>query len=705
MASQVRQPGHKLQVIQHRAVLATVAIGMLITLGTAAAFFEFEKIRQQDRFLSEAARYRNDIGHRLANRFLKVRGLRSLYESSTNVVRDEFATFARIQQENMAGILALWWIPRVTAEDRNACEIGARYDGLKSFAIWELSDCGNAVSAPRRETYFPILFLEPYRGNESFPGYNLGSVPRLREAMTVATDEDRLITLPSTVLLSQEAKAIPDSLLCLLPTFRRGNTAFTQQGRREQLAGFIGGIFSISDIVQIEPFAAEFGDIRVQVWDQTGISPCLIYDSCPEATQPAASHKSHPAEWRFEDTIALDALHWRFQIDGHPGDFAATTPASSWWSLLIGSALTSLLSLYLRDVRQRAEHVETMVSERTSELSEATDRVNQLAEHSRTLTWEVDADGLFTYITDVSKQVLGYGPEELVGHLHFYDLHPAESRDQFKAETLEVFRRQDPITGLQNPVVAKSGEVVWMSTTGIPVLNEDGTLLGYRGSDTDISKLKQTEDFLSHERERLANVIRGTNVGTWEWNVQTGEVVFNERWAEICGYTLEELAPTSFETWLALAHPDDVETSKALLERHFAGEHDVYDFECRMKHKDGHWVWIHDLGRLISRTENGEPLMMIGTHADISDRKAAEEAVRESEKFLQEVFDGIQDGLSVIDTNLEILQVNQWIESIHGDGQPIVGRKCYEVYHDRKTPCPRCPVLDCMNSGRFARRS
>jgi CHASE1-domain containing sensor protein len=82
-----------------------------------------------------------------------------------------------------------------------------------------------------------------------------------------------LITLPSTVLLSQGAKAIPDTLLCLMPTFRRGNTAVTQQGRREQLAGFIGGIFSISDIVQIEPFAAEFGDIRVQVWDQTGISP------------------------------------------------------------------------------------------------------------------------------------------------------------------------------------------------------------------------------------------------------------------------------------------------------------------------------------------------------------------------------------------------------------------------------------------------
>lgn len=95
-------------------------------------------------------------------------------------------------------------------------------------------------------------------------------------------------------------------------------------------------------------------------------------------------------------------------------------------------------------------------------------------------------------------------------------------------------------------------------------------------------------------RERLENIIEGTNVGTWEWNVQTGETSFNDRRADIIGYRLEELAPLSIETWLRLSHPEDLERSDRLLARHFSGELEYYDFEGRMRHKDGHWVWIHD---------------------------------------------------------------------------------------------------------------
>jgi PAS domain-containing protein len=77
---------------------------------------------------------------------------------------------------------------------------------------------------------------------------------------------------------------------------------------------------------------------------------------------------------------------------------------------------------------------------------------------------------------------------------------------------------------------------------------------------------------LAEERRRLQSVIEGTHVGTWDWNVQTGETVFNARWAEICGYTLAELEPVSIETWLGLAHPDDLAACDQALQRHFRGE-------------------------------------------------------------------------------------------------------------------------------------
>ena len=123
---------------------------------------------------------------------------------------------------------------------------------------------------------------------------------------------------------------------------------------------------------------------------------------------------------------------------------------------------------------------------------------------------------------------------------------------------------------------------------------------------------------LKHSERRARAIIDGTRIGTWEWNVQTGETVFNERWANICGYTLEELEPVSIQTWLGLAHPDDLPESERLLNAHFVGELPEYDYRCRMKHKDGHWVWVHDRGQVFEWTRDGKPLMMYGTHADIT---------------------------------------------------------------------------------------
>ncbi|MBA2779412.1 PhnD/SsuA/transferrin family substrate-binding protein [Billgrantia kenyensis] len=129
---------------------------------------------------------------------------------------------------------------------------------------------------------------------------------------------------------------------------------------------------------------------------------------------------------------------------------------------------------------------------------------------------------------------------------------------------------------------------------------------------------------LEQERQALEQILWGTAAGTWQWNVQTGETRFNARWAEMVGYHLEEISPTTIETWMAFCHDDDLARSNAQLEAHFAGQRDRYDIEVRMRHRDGHWIWVQDRGRVISWDEAGEPLWMAGTHTDITPRKEAE---------------------------------------------------------------------------------
>lgn len=150
------------------------------------------------------------------------------------------------------------------------------------------------------------------------------------------------------------------------------------------------------------------------------------------------------------------------------------------------------------------------------------------------------------------------------------------------------------------------------------------------GSIYDITDRKQAELALKNEKRRLAVILRGTGAGTWEWNIQTGAVVFNEKWAEIIGYTLEELAPISIDTWNKYTHPDDIKKSAKNLEKHFKGELDYYECEVRMKHKNGDWIWVLDRGKLNEWDLDGKPLYISGTHQDITDRKLAEKAKEET---------------------------------------------------------------------------
>lgn len=141
-------------------------------------------------------------------------------------------------------------------------------------------------------------------------------------------------------------------------------------------------------------------------------------------------------------------------------------------------------------------------------------------------------------------------------------------------------------------------------------------------------QLTDANQKLAEERRRLNEIIWGTNAGTWEWNVQTGETRFNERWAEIIGYSLAEIAPTSIETWTAYCHPDDLGASNERLQRVFDRQDDYYECECRMRHKDGHWVWVLDRGMVVQWDEDGKPLRMSGTHTDVTPSKTIETEIR-----------------------------------------------------------------------------
>lgn len=140
-------------------------------------------------------------------------------------------------------------------------------------------------------------------------------------------------------------------------------------------------------------------------------------------------------------------------------------------------------------------------------LRESETRFAETARQSRTFVWEIDADGLFMFVTPVVEDVLGYRPDEIAGRLHFYDLHPADGREEFKASALAAARQGREFRNLENPMVTKDGRTIWVSTNALPVRGADGSLRGYRGSDMDVTARKQAEEALKASEIRYRGLI------------------------------------------------------------------------------------------------------------------------------------------------------------------------------------------------------
>lgn len=264
-------------------------------------------------------------------------------------------------------------------------------------------------------------------------------------------------------------------------------------------------------------------------------------------------------------------------------------------------------------------------------------RLQELFEGSRDGLVIIDKFGSFLNANQAYCDMLGYSLEELKSMDDFYSITPEHWRDWEREEIVEKKLFKSGFSGVyEKEYIRKDGTVFPVALQSFTVFDADGSILYLWGVARDITEPKNKELALESERNRLAGILEGTRAGTWEWNVQTGEAVFNARWADIIGYTLNEISPVSIDTWIKFVHPDDLKKSNDLLQKHFSGELDYYACESRMRHKNGEWVWVLDRGKVISWTNDGKPLLMMGTHQDISEHKQAENALRESELFMRE---------------------------------------------------------------------
>lgn len=248
-----------------------------------------------------------------------------------------------------------------------------------------------------------------------------------------------------------------------------------------------------------------------------------------------------------------------------------------------------------------------------------------------------DLQGTITVFNSGAERMLGYSAAEMINKQTPEIIHLRSEVEERSRQLSKYYGY--PVEGFETLVhcvrlgghveadwtyIRKDNSDLTVRLVVTAMRDENGTVTGFIGVAADVTETRNIEKTLRFERERLDMALAGGELGTWDLNLQTGEAIWDERFASLLGERLEDLTQT-FEAHSARIHPDDKELVRSSVRRHLDGLTTIYTAEYRLLQKNGDWRWIQSRGRLMQRDESGRPLRMLGTIADLSSRKMIEE--------------------------------------------------------------------------------
>jgi PAS domain S-box-containing protein len=302
---------------------------------------------------------------------------------------------------------------------------------------------------------------------------------------------------------------------------------------------------------------------------------------------------------------------------------------------------------YVRDITERKQAEEA--------LRESLERFRQVAETAGEWIWEVNAKGLYTFSSPIVEKIVGFKVEEIVGKKHFYDLFPPDVREGLKKAAFEIFARKEPFRNFSNTNVAKNGKIVFLETSGTPILDHHGALLGYRGADTDITERKRAEEALRESEERYRTMLDNIEDGYYEVDLPGDLTFFNDSLCRILGYSRDELIGMGNQQYT------DPENRKKLFEafnKAYRTGQPVKEFAWEIIRKDG----TRRFGEVsIAPIKNpvGQPIGFRGIARDITERKQAEIEIKKTVSLLNATLESTTDGILVVDREGKIEKFNR----------------------------------------------
>jgi PAS domain S-box-containing protein len=329
-----------------------------------------------------------------------------------------------------------------------------------------------------------------------------------------------------------------------------------------------------------------------------------------------------------------------------------------------------------RDVTERRK-IEADLREREEYLSVTLDSIGDAF-------IATDPNGRITAMNARAETLTGWPRADAEGRPlpEVFSISDPDTGDPVESPVQQVLRREEVIGLTMGTVLtARDGSERCIADSAAPIKTDEGDLLGVVLVFRDVTEKLQHRQELEMERQRFEMALMGGDLGLWDWNMETDEVVYNERWAEMLGYSLEEVKET-LDFFIERTHPEDVERVFDAVERHARGDIPHIDLAIRLRAKDGSWRWVLDRGMIVERSDDGSPRRMVGTHLDITQRKEREEELRQRERQFRSLAEQTSDLITRHAYDGTILYASPAAERILGASpEALVGRDPYELIH------------------------
>ncbi|MHA1481520.1 MAG: PAS domain-containing protein, partial [Candidatus Thorarchaeota archaeon] len=268
------------------------------------------------------------------------------------------------------------------------------------------------------------------------------------------------------------------------------------------------------------------------------------------------------------------------------------------------------------------------------------------------LLFVLDLKGNFLHFNSEVPRCLGYTDEELF-KLRIVDIFSADLKNDVQAILKTILETK--MLESHIPLQKKDGHLISVGTKFF--VGQWSGVDAVFGVSRDVTTHREIEKELLEREEQLELALLGSNLGIFDWNVQTNEMKRNDRWAEIFRYALEEINPT-LDFWEKLIHPDDLQMVKQIMDDFLKEKTTFWEAEYRAYTKSGALLWIQDRGKIVGWDEENKPLRATGTILDITTRKLTEEALRESEELVRATFDATAGGMLIVSVSGEIIHGN-----------------------------------------------